>query len=288
MTRYFSCLRFTKSGKTPFTILKVMTAMAFISPSAGVIAEELARPSFLADAKVLTVCNQPAFPPLSYLKHPGDDMPIGSDIDLLGAMAEQWNVELRLVLTGDFAGLLPGLESKRCDMVMSGILVTPERQQKFDAVAYMKTSTLLLVSANNEQIHTLEDMSDKVLAIEAGTVLDRAATDANKKLIAEGKPAMRIQTYPRAQDCIEQILIGRADAALVQDTEAAFRDAQVSGRLKVAFTLPEGQNFGIYIRKAPGDAAAIRAAIDNLRASGFMAELPAKWHLPADAIHTAP
>nr|WP_313372359.1 ABC transporter substrate-binding protein [Brucella intermedia] len=261
-------------------VMMVATTAGLMSLSGA--GADTGRPGFLASGKSLTVCNSPGFPPLSYFEQPGDESPVGSDIDLLHALAKEWGVELRLML-GEFAGLLPALESGRCDLVMSGILVTPERQQKFDAVPYMKTSTLLLVAGNNDQIHSLEDMSGKTLAIEAGTILEKAAADANQKLIAEGKPEIHLQTYPKAQDCIEQVLIGRSDATLVQDTEAAFRDKQMPGRLKVVYTVPESRDFGIYLRKSPADVRAVEAALDNLKASGFMKELPSKWHLPADA-----
>ncbi|AZO68071.1 ABC transporter substrate-binding protein [Mesorhizobium sp. M6A.T.Cr.TU.016.01.1.1] len=272
--------------------LKAAAAMATtIALSSSVFAaggtSEASRPSFLASGETLNVCNSPGFPPLSYFEQAGDAAPIGSDIDLLNALAKQWGVELHLVL-GEFAGLLPALESGRCDMVMSGILVTKERQQKFDAVPYMKTSTLLLVAGDNKQINNLEDMSGKTLAVEAGTVLEKIAGEVNQKLVGDGRPEIQIQTYPKAQDCIEQVLVGRSDGTLVQDTEAAFRDKQMPGKLKTVFTVPGDQEFGIYLRKTPGDTDAVKAALGTLKASGFMAALPVKWHLPADATNPHP
>jgi len=276
--------RFLKADPLRSVTVSTLVAVLLAAPSQAYSASETppAKPSFVTATGNLTVCNSPGFPPLSYYENPGDAQPVGLDIDLLSHLATSWDAKLKLV-AGDFAGLLPALESGRCDMVVSGILLTDERQQKFDGVPYMKTSTLLLAATGNDKISDPESLSGRTLSIEAGTVLQKIADQENEKLKGEGKPEIQVQTYPKAQDCIQQVLVGRSDAALVQDTEAAYRDKQMPGKFKTVYTFPEAKQFAIYVRKGSGDAAIVKASIEALNASGTLKDLLVKWRLPANA-----
>ncbi|MGO8656209.1 ABC transporter substrate-binding protein, partial [Rhizobium ruizarguesonis] len=64
------------------------------------------------------------------------------------------------------------------------------------------------------------------------------------------------------------ILIGRAAATITQDTTAAYRGAQLPGRITIPYTYPEADSYGLYIRKSPGDIKALRTAYDGLKTSG--------------------
>src|SRR3954464_10474003 len=76
-------------------------------------------------------CSDPTFPPLESKTTAGK--PVGFDIDMANAIGKVWKVKAKFVETG-FTGLLPGLSAKRCNMVISGIFVTPDRTKQFPAV----------------------------------------------------------------------------------------------------------------------------------------------------------
>jgi polar amino acid transport system substrate-binding protein len=61
----------------------------------------------------------------------------------------------------DFAGLLPSLEAKRCDAVISGMFVTDKRKQSFDAVTYLDTVTILVAKAGTEHAKSVDDFAGK-------------------------------------------------------------------------------------------------------------------------------
>src|SRR6058998_799308 len=69
-------------------------------------------------------CSDPTFPPMESKTAAGK--PIGFDIDLANAIAKVWKVKANF-LQSAFAGLLPGLAAKKCNMVISGIFITPDR-----------------------------------------------------------------------------------------------------------------------------------------------------------------
>jgi polar amino acid transport system substrate-binding protein len=88
-----------------------------------------ASPSFVK-GDTATLCTDPTYAPMEFFQHPGDKTPVGFDLDLAAALTKRWGAQLR-VISMDFTGLLPGLEAKRCDFMMSGAFLTPERLARF-------------------------------------------------------------------------------------------------------------------------------------------------------------
>ncbi|WP_337422900.1 transporter substrate-binding domain-containing protein [Sinorhizobium meliloti] len=91
-------------------------------------------PGFV-EGGVLKVCTAGDFPPMQYYKNPGDADLVGFEVDVVNAIAKRWGAKTEFVV-GDFKGLLPSLDSKRCDLVASGIMITPARLEKYDGVPY--------------------------------------------------------------------------------------------------------------------------------------------------------
>ncbi|MGH7066906.1 MAG: transporter substrate-binding domain-containing protein [Acetobacteraceae bacterium] len=249
------------------------------------MAAHAAAPSFVHGGQV-TMCVDPTYPPMEMYIHPGDKAPVGFDIDLGAALAKAWGAKLT-VQTLEFTGLLPGLGGGRCDFVISGMFVSPARTKVFDAVPYLRSSMVLMVRAGNNSVHGPDDLAGKVLAVQSGTIYEQRARTLAKKLAAAGKPPLTIQAYPKGTAVAEQLLTGRAQAGISQDTEAAYRAVVQPGKFKIAYAYPPTDSFGIYFRKNPADMALIASDVARLREDGVIRQLAAKWHLPA-ADATAP
>lgn len=239
------------------------------------------RPEFAAGG-TLKVCTAGDFPPMQYYANPGDTDLVGFEVDVINAIAKKWDTKAEFVV-GDFKGLLPSLDSQRCDLVASGIMITPARLEKYDGVPYFGSKVVLLVPSSDSKSKITDDMSGKRMAIEAGTTYEKTITDLNSKLAAEGKDPIEMQTYPSASGVIEQILVGRAAGTITQDTTAAFRMLQMPDKMKVAYTYEEMETYGIYMRRSADDRRMVKAAIESLQADGEMKQLLAKWKLPETA-----
>ncbi|MBZ9803243.1 MULTISPECIES: transporter substrate-binding domain-containing protein [unclassified Mesorhizobium] len=231
---------------------------------------------------VLNVCTGGDFPPMQYYANPGDEKLVGFEVDVVDAIAKQWNATTKYVV-GDFKGLLPSLGAERCDLVASGIMVTKDRLKAYDAVPYFISNVVMVTAASDAETKSPLDLGGKVLAIEAGTTYEKTAADLDAELTKAGKPPAQIQTYPSASAVIEQILVGRAAATITQDTTAAFRIKQMPGRLQVPYNYGDGETYGIYLRKGGDNRAALVKAIETLQASGEMKTLLQKWKLPETA-----
>ncbi|MGY4526805.1 ABC transporter substrate-binding protein [Pseudomonas sp. TE21394] len=259
--------------------LKPIAALGMVLSglSLGAVAAD-AKPSFVSSGN-FQVCSDPTFPPMEFFEKAGDREPTGFDADLINALAKHWGVKPRFVVA-EFTGMLPGLEAKRCDAVISGALITPERIQKLSAVPYLASSTIVFGRGDsNLKLNSLEDLSGKVVAVQSGSRYVTIMEKLNGQLSAAGKTPAVVQTYPKGSDVAQQILVGRAVAGLSQDTELAYRELQTPGQFKTLFVFPEKDVFGAYLRPSPDDEKAVRQALSALKSDGTLKAIAEKWKL---------
>jgi polar amino acid transport system substrate-binding protein len=258
----------------PLSLLALVAALAVVG-TAG--ASHLVKSPVKGSFKY---CDDPTFPPMESTTTSGK--PVGFDIDMANAIGKLWKVKATFVHTA-FPGLLPALAAKKCNMVISGIFVTPDRVKQFPAVGYMHTHRALIVQGGNPKgIKGPNDLSGKNVAVQTGTKYEQYLQTLNDQFKAAGKPQMNLQGYPGDTDAIAQILIGRADAVLTQDTEGAFQKKQHPGKLSIAYLFPETDTFGIYYRRSDAKlGTALKGAIRTLKKNGTLKKLAARQQIPA-------
>lgn len=265
--------------------LAAMTALAILAAAVNPAAADEAKNTFTTKGEFV-VCTDSTFPPLEFFEVAGAQQPTGFDIELAEALGNHWGIKSRIVVS-EFTGLLPGLASQRCDAVISGVLVTPERTKTYDAVPYLDTTLVVFTGAKSDlAIESPADLSGKVVAVQAGTNYVGELEKVNVQLKEAGKTPITIQSYPKQTDVIQQVLVGRAAAAVSQDTELAYREFQKPGQLKSIYSFPGDDKFGVYLRPG-GDKEVVSAAITALAKDGTLKSLAEKWHLSVDAVAKA-
>ena len=224
-------------------------------------------------------CSDPTFPPMESKTAAGK--PIGFDIDMANAIGKLWKVKAKFVQTA-FPGLLPALGAKKCTVVISGIFITADRLKTFPAVGYMHSHRALVVQAGNpKRIKGPNDLSGKTVAVQAGTKYEEYLKSLNDQFKSQGRAQMNLQSYPGDTDAVAQLLIGRADAVLTQDTSGAYQKKQHPGKLSIAYLFPEQDTFGIYYRKSQAKLGkALRTAVTKLRKNGTLKKLAVKYQIP--------
>lgn len=239
-------------------------------------------PSFAAGGK-FQACVDPSFPPMEFVETAGE-APVGVDIDVIKALADHWKATPEIV-TMDFNGLLPGLASKRCDIVISGALLKPERLETLSGVPYLKTGIVMIGKADDSTAYrSYEDFSGKTVAVQSGTSYVDLLTKVNEDLKKAGKPEITLQSYPKQTDAIQQVMVGRAVATISQDTEFAYRELQAPGTLKIVYSAGAEDQYAAYFRKDAKDEAAVAEAVKAIAANGALKAVADKWKLPAATI----
>ena len=113
----------------------------------------------------------------------------------------------------DFAGLIPGLQAKRYDMVGAGMYILPERCEiaDFGPPEYQVGTAFAVAAGNPLGIQSYADVadSDAVYANSAGVAEIEYAEVA-------GVPKDRIKTFPSYADAAAALAAGRVDVVAQQ------------------------------------------------------------------------
>jgi polar amino acid transport system substrate-binding protein len=223
-------------------------------------------------------CTDPTFPPLEYTTTSGKI--VGFDVDMANALAKTFDAKASAVKTA-FPGLLAALSAKKCDVVLSGIFITPDRTKQAPAVSYMHTHRVLIVKAGNpKKIHSPNQLKGLVVAVQQGTKYEQYLKALKAKI------GFTLQSYPGDNDAVAQILLGRADAVLTQDTSFAFQAKAHPGKIAVGFTFAASDQFGIYYRKA--DKATVgqelKDGLAQLKSNGTLKKLATKYKIPVSTV----
>jgi polar amino acid transport system substrate-binding protein len=229
-------------------------------------------------AATFSYCTDPTFPPMEYSTTSGKV--VGFDVDMATALAKTWGDTAAAKKTA-FPGLLPALNAKRCDAVISGIFVTPDRKKQAAVVSYMHTHRVLIVRAGNpKRIHSPNGLKGKVVAVQAGTKYEEYLKALKAKI------GFTLQSYPGDNDAVAQVLLGRADAVLTQDTSFAYQSKQHPGKIAIAFTFAASDQFGIYFRKADAGSVGqqIKDGIAQLKSDGTLKKLATKYKIPVNTV----
>ncbi len=249
------------------------SASASSAPSPAAIAV----PANITSAGKLVFCSDISYPPEESYAADGTT-PQGSDIDIANEIAKRFGVKAEIDNTG-FDGIIPALNAKKCDLIISGMNDTPTRAQQVNFVDYLKVGQGLVVPAGNpKNLQTLADLSGHSVAVELGTTNKDALDAENKLLIAAGKPKIDIQTFQADTDAFNQLKLGRVDAYSGDSPVCAYYAAQSNGKFVVGGSPIAPALIGIAIRKTDTQlTTAVQAAIDAMYADGTMKSIVDKW-----------
>src|SRR6059036_2763167 len=118
-------------------------------------------------ATTFTFCTDPTFPPMELASSSGAIS--GFDVDMASAVAKTFGATSKPLKTA-FPGLIPALNAKKCDAVISGIFVTPDRLKQAGAVGYMATHRVLIVKAGNpKHVTGPNGLKGLIVSVQAGT-----------------------------------------------------------------------------------------------------------------------
>jgi cystine transport system substrate-binding protein len=196
---------------------------------------------------------------------------VGFEAEVSTAVAEKLGVTPEYV-TGEWDGLLAGVQSGRYDLMANGVGYTEERAQAYyfsDFYAFNRTA--LVVRSDNDDITSLEDLDGKTTCNSANSTY---------QLLAEqyGATVKDIETL---DGTIEELLAGRVDATL--NAEVSINDymkEQPDAEIKIVAYDPDVEKVGMimpYGENSDTLRAAVNDALKELREEGKLAEISEKY-----------
>lgn len=203
--------------------------------------------------------------------HDENDELVGYDVEVGKAIAEKLGVTATFV-EGEWDGLLAGLDAGRYDIMVNGVGITPDRQEKYDfTTPYAYNRTAVIVRGDYNEIASMEDLNGKNTA---NTISSTYAEQAE----AYGATVTGVDDLNQT---IELLLAGRIDATL--NAEVVFADYQNThpeANIKIAAYSDDVEQVAIPVRKGADTATlldAINQALAELDADGTLSELSVKY-----------
>ncbi|WP_137388987.1 transporter substrate-binding domain-containing protein [Rhodoligotrophos defluvii] len=201
----------------------------------------------------------------------------GWEIDFMNAMCEA--AELKCELTPvAWDGIIPALTSKRIDMIISSMSITPERMKTIDFSDKYYNTLPMVAGAKSEKFDaTPEGLKGKVLGVQVSTIHENYA----KKHFKDAE----IKIYQTQDEANQDLVAGRIDAiqadsiaveAFLETPEAQAcceSKGQVAQDLEVL-----GPGVGVGLRKGDDELKAkVNAAIAEIRKNGKYDEFSKKY-----------
>ena len=258
--------------------------------SAGPTEEVIAPPTSLVTPGTLTACVDIEYSPMEFFASADETDPnkaTGFDVDAARAVAAKLGLKLEIKNTG-FDALIPDLQAGRCDVVWSALYVNADRLKVADAVPYMATGHVILVTKGNPKaIKAVGDLCGKTISIQNGGLVETDSKKASDDCVAGGKPAITIQGYAKVADEFQQIVLGRVDAIWETDTAVSDWLLKHPDEYEVGFAFPHDKNYGVYYGKGKTDiGTALTAALAALKADGTLASIAALYQMDPGTLDT--
>jgi polar amino acid transport system substrate-binding protein len=195
----------------------------------------------------LTVCTNPPYEPFEYEE---DGEVVGLDIAIVNEVATDLGVTLTTKVT-PFEGIQSGadLNTNNCDVVASGITITPERQEKIDfSDPYFDADQGLLVPEGSD-LDSVEALEGKTIGVQQATTGETWATDNGLQTVQFEDLGLQIQA----------LKTGQVDAVV---NDIAVLGPYVSEGFEVSANFSTGEQYGLGVKQ--GNTALLDQINDTL------------------------
>jgi polar amino acid transport system substrate-binding protein len=226
-------------------------------------------------------CSDTTYPPMESLVN---GKAVGADIDIANAIAKLWGEKAQINTTG-FDVIIPALQDKKCDAIISAMTDTAARAKQVNFADYITVGMLLMVAKGNPaHISDLNSLSGKTVAVEAATT-EKAALDAQNKIFTkDGKPKITIEIFPADTNAAVALLAGKVDSYFADATPVLYYMKKNPGKFEIAGKQIAAAPEGIATRKGDPLGPKFKKAVATLYANGEMKKILAKWGLSAFAL----
>nr|WP_316232624.1 ABC transporter substrate-binding protein [Bradyrhizobium sp. SZCCHNPS2010] len=255
----------------------VMGLASLVSAAAAELPAEIRQSGMLR----LTVNS--TYAPMEY-RDPATNELKGLDIDLANELAKR--LKLKIVWSETpFAELIPSLQTKRADFIISGISDRASRRGTADFVDYLVTGPQFFVLAESEA-KIAADLCGKKIGTTRSTSFPAEIEKWSKAVCeAAGKPAAQYVPGENSIDVRNQLKQGRIDAAVQGSETLPYAQSQEAGKYRIVGEPIAYGYQGIMVRK---DDGALRDVVTEqlkaMIADGSYKAILDTWGLGANAV----
>ncbi|EUC15765.1 transporter substrate-binding domain-containing protein [Paraburkholderia hospita] len=242
--------------------------------------------------KEITIATEARYAPFEYVDN---GKIVGYDADLMAYVLKSIPDVKVKQLDLPFQGLLPGLDAKRFDIVVTAVTVNKDRVSHFAfTLPIADATTGVLLRNGDTSIKSPDDLNGKIVGSQTGSAQLQALQALDKKLKDAGGPGIKqIKQYVAFDEAYADLALGRLDAVA---QSVANLGPLMKSRPGVFTLLPQTigpkSYFAWVARKDSDSAALVKLFSDGIaRANrdGTMKKLQEKWFgstmdVPVDAV----
>lgn len=194
----------------------------------------------------------------------------GFDIDLVRAVAAQLGADKVEFVDTEFKGLIPGLQGKKFDMIVSAMYITDERKKTIDfSDSYYPGGLSIMVARDNDEIKSIDDLKGKKVSVQIGT--------KSAKFLKEEHPDIKLVEVEKNVEMFLELESKRVDA-VVTGRPAAKVYTKEHPTVKVLDQELTEEHYGYGVRKENEEfTKAINAALKKVKENGTYEEIVKKW-----------
>jgi polar amino acid transport system substrate-binding protein len=221
--------------------------------------------------KKIVVLTSADNPPFEFFKtSSGQPQIVGYDIDLIHMIADYlgWTIEIQDI---DFSSIIPALSTGRGDIGIAGFSATPKRAKNMEFSKPYYSAKLVMIIPVDSDFKELSNLSGKKVGVQLGTSLEQFAYTW-----AGSNPGVTIVPLNKLGNIIQDVLVGRLDAAIFEETPAAsFVDSNPTLKSYPLQSMSDG--FAMAFPKGSELVGPVNKAIDHLKESGALDVLTERW-----------
>ncbi|GAA2422403.1 cystine ABC transporter substrate-binding protein [Actinomadura vinacea] len=228
--------------------------------------------SGLAAAKergTLLVANTQANPPWNFVDE--QDRPAGYDVDVANEIARRLGIGKVKFVKSNYKSFIPGVQSGRYDIVISGQTITDERKKQVGfSRPYQVNGIAVFVAAGNTSIRSASDLRGHRIAVTAGTT--------QEQWVLANVPGAKVKTLQNATLSLTDVSLGREEAGLVSKFQGSYLAGKNNLKVKPVGPLLETEITGMSFGKS--DTAmktAVDEAIADMLADGTLSRISRTW-----------
>lgn len=225
----------------------------------------------------LTIGTSPDFPPFESLNTEGKVE--GIEIEIMELICKELGVSLEIKQM-DFDSVLPGVQTGKFDVGVSGISVTPEREKNtLFTVPYCLAAQAIVVTSGSD-ITCKADLAGKTVSVQTGTTAEEFCM----------KNGYTVKAFAANADAESALTVGKVQAWVIDDLTAAemvavYNEDHPDAPLVILDEAMTTEPYAFAFKQGGDELVTkINEILNKLLADGTIANIFAKYNAP----YTAP
>jgi polar amino acid transport system substrate-binding protein len=222
----------------------------------------------------ITIAVENAYLPFNYID-PDTSEPAGWDYDVWNEICNLLNCT-PVYVEASWEGMIQAVADGQFDAAADGITITEDRAQLVDfSEGYINIDQRLLVRIDEDRIESIEDIVNDeslVLGTQVGTTNYETAT--------EYLPEERIQAFEQFPFAVQALITGDVDAVIIDETAGQGYRGENADALKLVGPSMSSDELGFIYPKGSDLVGPVDAALNELKANGFLQGVNANYFGP--------